>query len=275
MPRPKKCRRICALPDGAGFAPLRPSADGPVILTVEEYEVIRLIDHLGCTQEEAAARMEVARTTVQAIYDGARRKLADALVGRRGLRVQGGEYRLCPQAAACRRRGCGCAFLAGNSTSDTGESFPKNRKVVDVMKIAVTYENGMVYPHFGHTAQFKIYEAEGGKLVSGTVVPTGGSGHGALAGFLAAQGVDALICGGIGGGARTALAQAGIALYPGVSGSADAAAEALAEGKLVYDPQASCADHDHHGGAGCGHHEGGCGHHEGGCGEDHQGCTGR
>ena len=65
MPRPKKCRRICALPDGAGFAPLRPSADGPVILAVEEYEVIRLIDHLGCTQEEAAARMEVARTTVQ------------------------------------------------------------------------------------------------------------------------------------------------------------------------------------------------------------------
>ena len=91
MPRPKKCRRICALPDGAGFAPLRPSADGPVILAVEEYEVIRLIDHLGCTQEAAAARMEVARTTVQAIYDGARRKLADALVGRRGLRVQGGD----------------------------------------------------------------------------------------------------------------------------------------------------------------------------------------
>ena len=72
------------------------------------------------------------------------------------------------------------------------------------MKVAVTYENGLVFAHFGHTAQFKLYEIEDGKILSSTVVPTGGSGHGALAGFLAAQGVSALICGGIGGGARTA-----------------------------------------------------------------------
>lgn len=151
------------------------------------------------------------------------------------------------------------------------------------MKIAVTYENGMIFAHFGHTAQFKLYEVEDGKIVSGVVVPTGGSGHGALAGFLAAQGVDALICGGIGGGARTALAQAGIALYPGVSGSADAAAQALAEGRLIYDPAAQCADHAHgHDHEGCGHHDHacgedhqGCGGHHGSCGEDHQGCSGR
>ena len=273
MPRPKKCRRVCALPGDAGFSPLEGKDTEPVVLAVEEYEVIRLIDHLGCTQEEAAARMEVARTTVQAIYDDARRKLAAALVGRRGVRVDGGQYRLCPQAGECRRRGCGCAFLPGSPNRNEQEQTRENRKVVGSMKIAVTYENGMVFPHFGHTAQFKIYELENGKLSDGVVVPTGGSGHGALAGFLAAQGVDALICGGIGGGARTALAQAGIALYPGVSGSADAAAQALAEGRLVYNPDASCADHDHHHGAGCGHHEGGCGGHS--CGEDHQGCAGR
>ena len=91
------------------------------------------------------------------------------------------------------------------------------------MKIAVTYENGQVFQHFGHTAQFKIYEAQEGRVLSSQVVDTNGSGHGALAGFLQAQGVDTLLCGGIGGGAKTALAQAGIQLYGGVTGSADQA----------------------------------------------------
>ena len=72
------------------------------------------------------------------------------------------------------------------------------------MKIAVTYEDGQVFQHFGHTAQFKLYEAQDGKILSSKVVDTNGSGHGALAGFLAAQGVDTLICGGIGGGAPPA-----------------------------------------------------------------------
>ena len=78
------------------------------------------------------------------------------------------------------------------------------------MKIAVTYENGQIFQHFGHTAQFKLYEVEDGKIVREAVVDTNGSGHGALAGLLAQSGVDTLICGGIGGGAQMALAQAGI-----------------------------------------------------------------
>ena len=89
------------------------------------------------------------------------------------------------------------------------------------MKIAVTYENGNVYGHFGHTVAFKIYEAENGKILSSQVVDTNGSGHGALAGLLAQQGVDVLICGGIGGGARYALMEAGIAIFGGVTGDAD------------------------------------------------------
>ena len=95
------------------------------------------------------------------------------------------------------------------------------------MKIAVTYENGQVFQHFGHTEQFKLYDVEDGKIVREAVVGTNGSGHGALAGFLTLNGVDALICGGIGGGAQTALAEAGIKLYGGVSGDADAAVNAL------------------------------------------------
>lgn len=101
-----------------------------------------------------------------------------------------------------------------------------------MMKIAVTYENGQVFQHFGHTQQFKLYEVENGELVSSRVVDTNGSGHGALAGFLRECGAEVLICGGIGGGARNALAQAGIQLYPGVSGDADAQMAALLAGSL-------------------------------------------
>ena len=95
------------------------------------------------------------------------------------------------------------------------------------MKIAVTYENGEIFQHFGHTEAFKIYDIADGKVVSAEVVDTNGSGHGALAGFLVAHGVDTLICGGIGGGAQNALAQAGIRLFGGVSGNADEAVNAL------------------------------------------------
>ena len=129
------------------------------------------------------------------------------------------------------------------------------------MRIAVTYENGSIFQHFGHTAQFKLYDVENGKIVSSEVVDTNGSGHGALAGVLNALRVDALICGGIGGGAQNALAAAGIRLYGGVSGSADKAAEALAAGTLAYNPDVMCSHHGEHS------HDGGCGHHS--CGGNH------
>ena len=124
------------------------------------------------------------------------------------------------------------------------------------MKIAVTYENGQVFQHFGHTAQFKIYQVEDGAVAAQEVVDTAGSGHGALAGFLKEAGVQVLLCGGIGAGARNALAEAGIQLRGGISGSADEAAEAYLNGTLHYDPAVCC---DHHGqghgeGASCGEH---------------------
>ena len=128
------------------------------------------------------------------------------------------------------------------------------------MKIAVTYENGEIFQHFGHTEAFKIYDIADDKVVSAEVVDTNGSSHGALAGFLVAHGVDTLICGGIGGGAQNALAQAGIRLFGGVSGNADEAVNALLAGNLGYDPDVHCNHHDHHGeGHSCGDH--GCGSH--------------
>ena len=122
------------------------------------------------------------------------------------------------------------------------------------MKIAVTYENGLVFQHFGHTAQFKLYQVENCQVQQAEIVDTNGSGHGALAGFLSQRGVDTLICGGIGGGARTALEQAGIQLYPGVNGSADRAVEDLLAGRLQFDANTLCSHHageEHHN---CGEH---------------------
>ena len=129
------------------------------------------------------------------------------------------------------------------------------------MKIAVTYENGEIFQHYGHTEQFKVYEVENGVIIASQVVDTNGSGHGALAGVLGKLNADVLICGGIGGGAQMALAQAGIKLYGGVSGNADAAVAAFLEGKLEFNPNVPCNHHDHHHGEGhvCGNH--GCGSH--------------
>lgn len=120
------------------------------------------------------------------------------------------------------------------------------------MKIAVPYDNGLVFGHFGHTEQFKIYEAEDGKVLSTKIVPTQGAGHGALSGFLAGEKVDVLICGGIGMGAQVALAQVGIKIYGGVQGGADAAVLEFLAGSLVYDPDAKCDHHHHEDGHGCG-----------------------
>ena len=128
------------------------------------------------------------------------------------------------------------------------------------MRIAVTYENGQIFQHFGHTAQFKLYMVEGGAVASSVVLSTNGSGHSALAGFLVSHKVDALICGGIGGGAQAALSQAGIKLYAGVQGDADAAVEALLAGKLAFNAGATCDHHHDHGeDHTCGEH--GCGEH--------------
>ena len=128
------------------------------------------------------------------------------------------------------------------------------------MKIAVTYENGNIFQHFGHTQQFKVYDIEADQIKTAQVIDTNGSGHGALAFLLAEQKVDTLICGGIGAGAQNALAEAGIKLYGGVTGSADEAVAALLAGTLDYNPDVHCSHHEHaHGEHHCGEHKHGCG----------------
>ncbi len=150
------------------------------------------------------------------------------------------------------------------------------------MRIAVTYDNGEVFQHFGHTEKFKVYEVEDGKVVSSEVIGSNGSGHGALAGLLAGKDINVLICGGIGGGAMAALDENGIEVLAGASGNTDAAVEAYLKGEL----ESTGVNCDHHGeGHSCGDHEEGghCGHHGheeesegcGNCGSaDEEGCGG-
>ena len=134
------------------------------------------------------------------------------------------------------------------------------------MKIAVTYDNGNIFQHFGRTESFKVYDVEDNKVVSSEVIGSNGVGHGALAGLLADRAVDVLICGGIGGGAQQALADAGVELVAGAEGDADQAVEAYLKGELIS-TGANCDHHHHEDGHSCGDHGEGhsCG--SGGCGD--------
>lgn len=254
MPRPRKARMVCEFPRNRLFVPEEPGSGCTAVeMTVDEYETIRLIDYAGLSQEQCGEQMKVARTTVQLIYTMARRKLAQALVEGRPLFIGGGDYRLCDGSGRCGMEGCYKQQYQKQYEKPKGDN---------IMRIAVTYENGEIFQHFGHTQAFKVYDVQEGKILSSEVVGTNGSGHGALAGVLTALNADVLICGGIGGGAQAALAAAGIRLFGGVSGSADAAVEALLAGNLAYNPEVKCnhhGEHSHEEGHNCGSH--GCGGH--------------
>lgn len=249
MPRPQRCRKICSEPAIKVFSPEDGESVEPVFLTMDEFEAIRLIDSEKQTHEQCAKQMEISRSTATEIYESARTKLADCLVKGRPLVIEGGNYRLCDgNPKWCYKKNC----EKQNQDKGTNIIF----KGETIMRIAVTYENGEIFQHFGHTEQFKFYDVENGKIVSSVVVDTNGSGHGALAGFLTGNQVDVLICGGIGGGAQMALAEAGIKLYGGVCGNADEAVQALLGGELLFNPDVRCNHHDHEHGEGhtCGNH---------------------
>lgn len=242
MSRPPKKRRVSALPPSPRFCPEGADAAPAVNISLEEYECIRLLDYLGMTQEECARQMGVARTTVQALYLAARKRIAGCPVEARPLVIGGGNFELCP---ACHHSPHPVRF----STRKGRNSF---------MKLAVTYDNGQIFQHFGHTEEFKVYTIEDNAIKESHVLGSNGAGHGALATLLQEENIDTLICGGIGAGAQNALAQAGIRLFGGVQGDADAAVNDFLAGKLAYDPAVHCSHHGHGEGHTCGNH--GCHH---------------
>lgn len=238
MPRPRRCRIICQRPEPFCFSSSG-KAGFPIALLLEEYEALRLIDYLKATHQAASEQMGISRTTMTEIYERARFKVSRALVEQRPLVLEEGPgIRLCQEDP-----GCPCKTYERCALGAKGDG---------TMKIAVTYEDGKVFGHFGHTKAFKVYEVASGKISSTSMLESGDTGHSALADLLAEEKVDSLICGGLGMGAKTALEQLGITVYPGVEGDADEAAKALLEGRLSYDPGASCHHHDQE--HSCSHH---------------------
>ena len=204
MPRPVRSRRICDEPKYQCFSPCEKKTSDIVILTLDEYEVIRLVDYEKMTHEQCAKQMDISRTTVTEIYESAREKIADAIINGRSLKIEGGNYRFCDGTARCCKKDCRFRIDGADVFADV------KKKGDHQMRIAVSYENGAVFQHFGHTPQLKVYDVDNGKIVESQVVDTTESGHGALAGVLSRLEADVLICGGIGGGARAALAQIGV-----------------------------------------------------------------
>ena len=181
------------MPKADRFCPVGGADTKPILLTLDEYEVIRLVDLEQQTHEQCAEQMDISRSTVQEIYESARCKVAACLVYGRPLHITGGNYRIC---GGQENDLCG---LCCKEPALRTKKFNSNQKGENIMRIAVTYENGQIFQHFGHTEQFKLYEVEDGKITGSEVVDTNGSGHGALAGFLMQHGINTLICGGIGG----------------------------------------------------------------------------
>lgn len=292
MPRQSKRRLVCGEPVCRRFLPQDPPGEReeePIRLSVEELESLRLCDLEELEQGEAAEQMGVSRGTLQRILYAARKKTAQALVAGAELAIGGGRYAVrrepCPGRGRCRscalreksrisgepadgRERPGCCERAEPGIEISAppwqdhENFD-HRKDAFTVKIAVTLENGQVFQHFGHTKTFLIAQAEG-DTVSTSILDAQGSGHGALASLLKANGVQVLICGGIGGGAKAALQEAGIELVAGASGNAEEQVRAYLDGTLKHNPAVACAHHDHgHGGHSCGgHHEEGhsCAH---------------
>ena len=224
MARPVKNRIIQSIPTSEGFVPVgydNHKEYDRVIMTVDEYETIRLIDYAGENQETCAESMGISRSTVTNIYDSARKKISDALINEKILLIEGGNYDISDEN--CKIGSIDC----------------ENRKVT----IAVPYRDGQIVQHFGQCETFKFYHISNNKLQDSEVVNATGYGHGTLVTFLKERNIDILICGGIGAGAQNFLLEDGISFFAGVNGNADEAVEKLLTGSLQYSTNATCENH--------------------------------
>lgn len=216
MSRPTKQRRVCCFPYSLSYYPEAYAGDTVIILTVDEFETIRLIDREGFTQEMCCKQLGVARTTVQKIYDTARKKLADAITTGTPFRVEGGEFGLCP----------------GNSDNCPIKDCQKNKfelpeKEEHTKRLAIAVCGDSVCEDFGGTKQFKLYDVDtqDGKMLRTVTVNLNGSGHALLVRVLTSINADTLICGNIGSGARQALLDANMEIYDNMNGNADTSVE--------------------------------------------------
>ena len=221
MPRPVKCRKVCSLPGTTEFRPLGPQTQAEaVILTVDEYEAIRLIDKEDFSQEECSSYMDVARTTVQQIYTTARKKLALALVEGRPLLIQGGSYCLCETRHTCPGRHC--------------PQRTQKQKEDTIMKIALPLdENKMdICPAFARAPYFLLVEGEQQEILANPATAAAGGAGVKAAQFLVDQEIDVLLTPRCGQNAAELLQLAEVAIYHTSCKQAQANLEAYREGKL-------------------------------------------
>ncbi|HZK19224.1 MAG TPA: DUF134 domain-containing protein [Treponemataceae bacterium] len=234
MSRPRKIRRISELPRCTRFYPQKKIAlhninkntcfisatdtKNSIIMSIEEYETIRLIDYKNFTQEECAVQMNVARTSVTAMYNNARKKIALSLVESRILEIDGGDYMECQ----------------GRFCHNTKEQTQHSDDTRFTMKLAVPCNEDTIFQRFGLTGTFKMYSIEHGKIIKTTDTSVGTAEHRELVDFLLNEKIDSLLCGGIGNRAKDLLLEAGIIIYSGVSGNANAKVQELLDGKLNY-----------------------------------------
>lgn len=230
---------IRSKPLSSSWIPSEENIYSAITISLEEWETIRLVDYNGLSQQDASYSMKVSRQTVQTLLQSARKKVARSLVESIPLNIKG-----------------------GNFIEDIEER--KNK-----MKVAVTFENGNIFSHFGRTPYFAIYNIENAKIENKDILKTPESGHGALVDFLLENKIETLICGGIGGGAVNALQKAGIDIYAGASGDADIQVNSFINGQLPHNGNANCNHHGHghdeNGKGGCHNHEHHHGNHEDGC----------
>lgn len=229
MPRPRKCRKVCCLPSAMEFAPVDAKAEAEaVVMAVDEYEAIRLIDNEGFSQERCGEYMGIARTTVQQIYDCARKKLARALVEGRPLKISGGEFRLCDGAEAY----CGCGGCARHRFARMRMDQEEGaNKMIVAIPVDDTRENICV--SFGRAPYFLFCGEDGSSRIGQNPAAQAEGGAGIQAAqFVADQGAQALITVRCGENAAEVLKAAGIAIYQADGLSAAHNAAALAEGRL-------------------------------------------
>lgn len=237
MSRPQKCRLVCAEPMFNEFSPCGVDGREVITLSTDEYEVFRLVDYENRTHEECAKQMGISRTTVTEIYDSARKKIAKFLVNGLSLKIEGGNYRICDGSAPC------CAGGRCRTASETPQNSVEPAMVVKeqgAVRVAVVCKDDNIFPHFGRSESFILYDVKDGTLLEKNLVKLNGIQRGTLPDILKKFQVDKLICSGIGGVALSALCGNDIEVFSGVSGNAEEAFNAWLNGCFNSDNKNKC-----------------------------------
>ena len=227
MPRPKKCRKVCQMPTTKEFQPIGDtSCKASVILTVDEYEAIRLIDKQGFSQEECSNYMQVARTTVQLIYNSARKKLADALVDGLSIRIEGGDFQLCDGNEDY----CGCGGCRRHRRGCVQQNIMEDRK----MRIAIPLDENKqdVCIVLARAPYFLLREDGKDTIVENPAAQAHGGAGIHAAQFLVDSGVNVLITVRCGQNAADVFKAAGMKIYKSANKAAADDLTAFEDGKL-------------------------------------------